>query len=79
MSELENLSQQIAEKLLKIKESQQERVVLENKLQSLNDEISLVKEQINKCDNLISTCKFQISERLTKVTSDFSVKLKVAE
>ena len=71
---VEKLSKQIAEKLLKIKQLESERIVLENKLEATLTEVESIKQSINNCDNTIKACKYQINEKLSS-TCDGKINL----
>jgi len=64
---VEKLSKQIAERLLKIKQTESERIVLENKLEQTLVEVDTIKQTINNCDNTIRACKYQINEKLSSL------------
>lgn len=67
---VEQLSKQIAEKLLQIKQAKENRIVLENKLEEMNLQVESIKQSINNCDNTIKSCKYQINERLSSMCND---------
>ena len=62
----------IAQKLNHIRTAEREKVVVQNKLDALLEEVSSLKEKLNKLDSVVASNKYEITNCLN-VTMDFTV------
>jgi hypothetical protein len=60
------LAEKIAKKLQNIKSAEQQKLVLQKKLDTLLEETSCVKESLNKIDELIASNKYEITYKLSE-------------
>jgi len=64
--ETTELAETIAKKLQEIKNAEKEKVTFQEEMKRLHEEISYLKERINKLDSLITSTKYEITHKLNE-------------
>lgn len=66
------LAVKIAQRLANIRNAERERIVVQNKLDDLLDQVSDLKEQLNRLDAIVTSTKYEITNCLN-VPHDLTV------
>lgn len=71
---IEKLAVLIAKKLNEIKVAETEKIIIQNKLDTLFKQTEGLKEDLNKLDAIIASKKYEISNKLSNTNNLFLVK-----
>lgn len=66
---IDSVAMEIAKRLKEINDAEREKIVLQNKLDVLSEEETLLRERINKIDGMIASNKYEINASLFDVTN----------
>jgi peptidoglycan hydrolase CwlO-like protein len=59
----------IAKKLNTIRSAEREKIVLQNKLDTLLEEVDAVKERLNRIDSVVTGTKYEINNCMNEATA----------
>lgn len=79
MTDVNQVAMEIAKKLSLINDAEREKVVAQNQLDNLLEQVDAAKERLNRLDATITSTKFEITHRINEAVSNNSNPLSVVK